>query len=129
MWCIAAVLVFYVSAVHGGRYYGYFVEQLYDSDLYGQSRHISPGDVTSLCRRWSKAVFRTMRRRSKDVERLRRIARRHPEWAFRHNKLGFCSVCQEQIASALDVHMINVHPELGHCAGAWWSSALPGRAL
>ena len=25
-----------------------------------RSRHISPGDVTSLCRRWPKAVFRTM---------------------------------------------------------------------
>ena len=74
---------------------------------------ISPGDVTSLRRRWPKAVFRTMRRRSKDVEQLHRFARRRPEWAFRHNKPGFCSVCQEQIASALDVHMINVHLELG----------------
>ena len=36
-----------------------------------------------------------------------------PEWAFRHSKPGFSSVCQEQIASALDVHMINAHLELG----------------
>ena len=54
-----------------------------------------------------------MRRRSKEVERLRRFARRRPEWACRHSGLGFGSVCQEQIASALDVHMINVHLELG----------------
>ena len=46
-----------------------------------RSQHIAPGDVTSLRQRWSKAVFRTMRRRAKDVERLRRLARRRPEWA------------------------------------------------
>ena len=56
------------------------------------------------------------------MERLRRFARRRPEWAFRHNRPGFCSVCQEQIASALDVHMINVHLELGQlwrCRVEW----------
>ena len=78
-----------------------------------RSRHISPGDVTSLHRRWPKAVFRTMRRQLKEVERLRRFARHRPEGVFRHNKPGICSVCQEQITSALDVHMINVHLELG----------------
>ena len=78
-----------------------------------RSRHISPGDVTSLRRRWPKAVFRTMRWRSKEVERLRLFAHHRPEWAFWHSKPGFCSVCQEQIASALDVHMMNVHLELG----------------
>ena len=77
-----------------------------------RSQHISPGDVTSLRQRWPKAVFRTMRQRSKEVELLRRFARRRPEWAFRHNGPGFCSICQEQIVSALDVHMINVHLEL-----------------
>ena len=35
VWCIAAVLVFCVSAVHGGRHYGCFGEQLTDLDLYG----------------------------------------------------------------------------------------------
>ena len=73
-----------------------------------RSRHISPGDVTSLRQRWPKAVFRTMRRRSKEVERLRRFARHRPQWALRHSGPGFCSVCQEQIASALDVHKMNV---------------------
>ena len=46
------------------------------------SSHISPADVASLCRRRSKAVFRTMQRRAKEVERLRRLARRRSEWAF-----------------------------------------------
>ena len=77
-----------------------------------RSWHISPGDVTSLRRRWPKAVFRIMGRRAKEVERLRRFARRRPEWAFRQREPGFCSICQEQVASALDVHMINFHLEL-----------------
>ena len=45
-----------------------------------------------------------------------------PEWAFQHNQLGFCSVCQQQIASASDVHMINVYLELGQlwqCPVEW----------
>ena len=78
-----------------------------------RSRHIAPTDMTSLCRRWPKAVFRTMRQRAKDVERLRRFARHRPEWAFRQSRPGFCSICQEQIPSALDVHMMNIHIELG----------------
>ena len=82
-----------------------------------RSRHISPGDVTSLHRRWQKVVFTTMRRRSKEVERLRHFVCCRSEWASRHSKPGFCSVCQEQIASALDVHMINFHLELGQL---WW---------
>ena len=67
--------------------------------------HISPGDfATSLCRRWPKALFRIMRRLSQEVERLRRFSRRRPEWEFRHNKPGCCSLCQEQITTALDIH-------------------------
>ena len=88
----------------------------------GRSRHIAPREVTSLRRRWPKTVFRTMRRCAKDVERLRQLARHQPEWAFRHNQPGFCSVCQEQVASALDIHMMNVHLELGQlwrCPVEW----------
>ena len=80
-----------------------------------QSRHIFPGDVNSLRRRWPKAVFQTMRRRSKEVERLCRLSHGRPEWEFRNNKPGFCSLCQEEIA--LDIHMMNVHLELGQL---WW---------
>ena len=82
-----------------------------------RSRHISPGDVTALRRRWSNAVFKTMQRRSKEVERLHRLARCRPEWTFRQTEPGFCSICQEEIASALNVHMINCHLELGQL---WW---------
>ena len=70
-----------------------------------RSSHISPGDVASLRRRWPKAFFQTMRQYSKDVEWLRRLSRRRPEWEFRHNKPGFYSLYQEQIATALDKHM------------------------
>ena len=58
-------------------------------------------------------MFRTMQKRSKEVERLRRLARHRPEWAFRHNAPGFCSICQVEIATALDIHMTNTHLELG----------------
>ena len=86
-----------------------------------RSRHISSGDVTALRRRWPKAVFKTMQKQSKEVER-RRFARRRPEWAFRQTEPGFCSICQEYVASALNVHMINFHLELGQlwrCLVEW----------
>ena len=52
-----------------------------------------------------------------DMERLRRHSRNRPEWEFRHNRPGFCSLCQEQVVTALDIHMMNVHLELGQL---WW---------
>ena len=36
-----------------------------------RSSHVSPADMTSLRRRWLKAVFNTLRRRASDVEPLR----------------------------------------------------------
>ena len=66
-------------------------------------------------------IFRTMQKRTKEVEKLPRLARR-PEWAFRHNAPGFCSICHEDIASALDIHMTNSHLELGQlwrCPVEW----------
>ena len=44
-----------------------------------RSSHISPADVTSLRRRWPKAVFRTMQRRAKVVEHLRRFTHHWPD--------------------------------------------------
>ena len=35
-----------------------------------RSGNISPVDVTALCQRWPKAVFKTMRRWAQEVERL-----------------------------------------------------------
>ena len=78
-----------------------------------RSSHISPVDVTSLRRRWPKAVLRTMQRLAKEVERLRRFARHRPERAFRHNAPGFCPICEVKIQSAFDVHMLTSHLELG----------------
>ena len=87
-----------------------------------RSSHILPADVTSLRRRWPKAVFQTMQRRAKEVEHLRRFARHRPEWAFRHNVPGFCPICEVKIESALDIHMVNSHLELGQlwrCPVEW----------
>ena len=53
---------------------------------------------------------------------VRRFARRRPEGAFRQSRPGFCSICQEQIPSALDVHMMNIRLELGQlwrCPVEW----------
>ena len=77
------------------------------------SNHVSPADITALRRRWPKALFRIMQRHAKEVERLRRFARRRTERAFRHSAPSFCPICQVKIESALDVHMINSHLELG----------------
>ena len=63
-----------------------------------------------------------MQKRSKEVEKLRRLARHRPEWAFRHNAPRFCSICKEDITSALDIHMSNSHVELGQlwrCPVEW----------
>ena len=54
-----------------------------------QSSHVSPSDMTALCRRWPRAVFRTMSHHGLHMERLRRGARHRPDRAFRHNAPGF----------------------------------------
>ena len=66
-----------------------------------------------------------MQKRSKQVERLRRFARRRPGWAFRHSAPRFSSICQVEITSALDVHMTN----WDNCGGARSHGVLFGRAL
>ena len=89
-----------------------------------RSGHISLADVTALRRRWPKAVFKTMRRRAQEVERLRRGAWHRPDRAFRHSAPGFCPVCEVRIDSALDVHMVNFHLELAQlwrCPVEWYA--------
>ena len=54
-----------------------------------RSSHVSPADMTSLCWRWPKAVFNTLRRRASDVERLRWDAPKRADKAFRYGGLGF----------------------------------------
>ena len=86
------------------------------------SHRLLPRDVTSLRRRWPKALFRTMRKRLMDMEQLRRDSHSRPEWEFHHNRPGYCSLCQEQVVTALDRHMMNVQMELGQlwrCPVEW----------
>ena len=87
-----------------------------------RSSHISPVDVTALRRRWPKAVFRTMQRRAKEMELLRRGAHHRSDREFRHSAPGFCPICEVKVDSALDMHMVNFHQELGQlwrCPVEW----------
>ena len=86
-----------------------------------RSLHVAPADMTSLRRRWPKAVFNTLRRRASDVECLRRDAPKRADNAFRYSGPGFCGVCDTRIYSALDAHMIAYH--------YIWSWASYGAAL
>ena len=100
---------------------GFMAENLSGTPTW-QSSHVSPADMTSLRRRWPKAVFNTLRRRASDVERLRRDAPKRADKAFRYGGLGFCGVCDTRIYSALDAHMIACHLELGQlwrCPVTW----------
>ena len=65
------------SKIATDGFHDVLVENLASSPTW-RSRHISRGDVTSLRRRWPKAVFQTMGRCSKEVERLHRFTRRQP---------------------------------------------------
>ena len=78
-----------------------------------RSLHVSPADMTSLRRRWLKAVFDTLPRRASDIECLRRDAPKRTDKAFRYSGPGFCGVCNTRIYAALDAHMIANHLELG----------------
>ena len=87
-----------------------------------RSSHVWPSDMIALCRRWPRAVFRTMNCHGPDMERLCRGARNRPDRAFRHNAPGFCPVCEVWIEPALDVHMVNVHLEMAQlwrCPVEW----------
>ena len=78
-----------------------------------RSSHVSPADISSLRRRWPKAVFSTLRRRASDVEGLSRDAPKRADKAFRYSGPGFCGVCDTRVHTALDTHMIACHLELG----------------
>ena len=101
------------------RFHDVLIDNLAASPSW-QSSHISPAEVTALSRGWPKAVFKTMQRRAKKVERLRRGARHRSDRAFRHSAPGFCPICEMKIESALDV--INSHLELGQlwCCPVEW---------
>ena len=87
-----------------------------------RSSHVSPADISSLRRRWPKAVFSTLRRRASDVERLCRETRKRADKAFRYSGPGFCGICDTREHTALDAHMIACHLELGQlwrCPVEW----------
>ena len=93
-----------------------------------KSSHVSPVDISSLRRRWPKAVFNTLRRRASDVERLPRDAPKRADKAFRYSGLGFCGVCDTRVHTALDAHMIACHLELGQlwCCPVEWCAVWKG---
>ena len=62
-----------------------------------RSSHVSLADMTSLRRRWPKAVFYTLRRQASDVECLRRDAPKRADKALRYGGPGFCGVCDTRI--------------------------------
>ena len=85
-----------------------------------RSSYVSLAEVTSLRRQWPKAVFKTLRRRAPDIERLRRDAPNRSDKVFRYR--GYCGVCDIRIHSPLDAHMVACHLELGQlwrCPVTW----------
>ena len=109
------------------RFHDVLIDNLAASPSW-RSGHISPAYMTALRRRWPKAVFKTIRRRAEEVERLRRGARNRPDRAFRHRAPRFCPVCEVRIDSALDVHMLNFHLELAQlwCCPVEWCAVWKG---
>ena len=95
-----------------------------------RSCRLLAGEVTSLCRRWLKILFQTMRKHLAEMEQLRRDSCDRPEWEFRHGHPGRCSLCQEDFVTTLDRHMMDVHLELGQlwrCPVDWctvWKGSL-----
>ena len=87
-----------------------------------RSLYVFSAEVTKLRRQWPKAVFETLRRRSPDIERLRRDAPNCADKAFRYGGPGYCGVCDIRVYSALDAHMVACHLELGQlwrCPVTW----------
>ena len=84
------------------------IENLLASPTWRSCR-VSPGDVTSLRRRWPKRLFRTLRKRWSELDQLRRDSCSRPEWKLP----GRCSLCQEDITTSLDQHMMEVLVALG----------------
>ena len=87
-----------------------------------RSRHVSPSDVIGLRRRWPQAVFHVMRKRSVDLETLRRDAYAGLQTAYRYSGRGYCPVCKIRTEHSLDVHMMCHHLDLGQlwrCPVEW----------
>ena len=81
-----------------------------------QSSRQSPGDVTSLRRRWPRILFHTMHTCQEEMETLCRKFRDRPEREFHQGHPGFCPQYHEYVTPALDRHMMNNHMDSdGQC--------------
>ena len=103
------------------EFHDVMIENLFGTPSW-RSSYVSPADVTTLRRKWPKAVFETLRRRALDIECVRRDAPNRTDKAFRYNGPGYCGVCDIRVHSALDAHMVACHQELGqlwHCPVTW----------
>ena len=87
-----------------------------------RSRHVSPSDVIGLRRRWPQAVFHVMRKRSVDLETLRRDAYAGIQTAYRYSGRGYCPICKIRTEHSLDAYDVSP-PRLGPVM------ALPGRVV
>ena len=87
-----------------------------------RSRHVSPSDVIALRRRWPKVVFQVMKKRSVELENLRRQAYAGLQTAYRYTGRGGCPVCDIRTDHSLDLHMMCYHLDLGQlcrCPVEW----------
>ena len=95
-----------------------------------RTSRLSPGDVTSLRRRWPRILFHAMHKRQEEMETLRRECRDRPEREFRQGHPDHSPQCHEYVTPALDQHMMNNHLELGQlwrCSVEWctvWKGSL-----
>ena len=83
-----------------------------------RSCRVSPCDVTSFRQRWPKRLFQTLRKRWAELDKLHQDNCSRPEWKFPSR----CSLYQEDIAAALDQHMMEVYLALGQlwrCPVEW----------
>ena len=87
-----------------------------------RSRHVAPSDVIALRRRWPQAVFQVMKKRSVELENLRRQAYAGLQTAYRYTGRGYCPVCDIRTDHSLDSHMMCYHLDLGQlwrCPVEW----------
>ena len=97
------------------------IENLIGTEIW-RSRHVSPSDVIALLRRWPQAVFQVMRKRSVELDKLRRQAHAGLQTAYRYTGRGHCPVCDIRTEHSLDLHMMCYHLDLGQlwrCPVEW----------
>ena len=66
-----------------------------------RARRVVPGNVTSLWRRWSTALFATMRKHQFEMEGLRRTCQQQADKAYSNGRSGACPHCDDFVVGAL----------------------------